>query len=118
MPCSLVSLESGEKRQLTHPQDAVFADSDPAISPDGKWLAFRREVAPFTGELTLLPLGKDVTAAGELRRLTTTDFACVQPQVDARQHRDSVQLRRRRSGDSVSPATGRQSGCHLWARTA
>ena len=75
----VVSLDSGEKRPLTSPQDSVFADSDPAISPDGKWLAFRREVAPFTGELTLLPLGNDVTAAGELRRLTTTDFAAFNP---------------------------------------
>ena len=75
----VVSLDSGEKRQLTSPQDSAFADSDPAISPDGKWLAFRREVAPFTGELTLLPLGKDVTAAGEPRRLTTTDFAAFNP---------------------------------------
>ena len=95
-----VSLDTGERRQLTHPQDPVFADSDPAISPDGKWLAFRREVAPFTGELTLLPLGKDLTAAGEPRRLTTTRIASVQPQVDARQRRDPVQLRRRRSGES------------------
>jgi eukaryotic-like serine/threonine-protein kinase len=75
----VVSLDSGEKRPLTSPQDSLFADSDPAISPDGKWLVFRREVAPFTGELTLLPLGNDVTAAGELRRLTTTDFAAFNP---------------------------------------
>jgi eukaryotic-like serine/threonine-protein kinase len=74
-----VSLDSGERRQLTSPQDSAFADSDPTISPDGKWLAFRREVAPFTGELTLLPLGRDVTAAGEPRRLTTTDFAAYNP---------------------------------------
>jgi Tol biopolymer transport system component len=73
----VVSLESGEKRQVT--KDAVYADSDPTISPDGRWLAFRREVAPFTGELTLLPLGKDVTAAGELSRLTTNDFAAYNP---------------------------------------
>ena len=50
-----------------------------AISPDGKWLAFRREVAPFTGELMLLPLGKDLTTAGEPRRLTPNELPAYSP---------------------------------------
>jgi len=74
-----ISLDSGEKRQLTRPLDSGFADSDPALSPDGKWLAFRREVAPFTGELTLLPLAKDFTAAGEPRRLTAPNMPAYNP---------------------------------------
>ena len=75
----VVSLDSGEKRQLTNPEDSVFADSDPAISPDGKWLVFRREVAPFTGELNVLPIRNDLTAAGELRRLTPFTLAAYNP---------------------------------------
>ena len=74
-----VSLDTGDRRPLTHPQDPVFADSDPAISPDGKWLAFRREVAPFTGELMLLPLEKDLTTAGEPRRLTPNELPAYGP---------------------------------------
>jgi eukaryotic-like serine/threonine-protein kinase len=74
-----VSLDTGERRPLTHPKDPVFADNDPAISPDGKWLAFRREVAPFTGELMLLPLGKDLTTAGEPRRLTPNELPAYGP---------------------------------------
>ncbi|MGE3843094.1 MAG: protein kinase [Vicinamibacterales bacterium] len=75
----LVSLDSGEKRQLTSPQDSVFADSDPAISPDGKWLAFRRETAPFNGELTLLSLRADLTTAGEPRRLIPATLPAYNP---------------------------------------
>ena len=41
--------------------------------------AFRREVAPFTGELTLLPIAKDLTALGELRRLTLTNAPAYNP---------------------------------------
>ena len=72
-----ISLDSGEKRQLTHP--TVFADSDPAISPDGKWLVFRREVAPFAGGLELVPLRPDLTEDGDPRRLTPTNLYAYTP---------------------------------------
>lgn len=75
----VVSLESGEKRQLTSPQDSVFGDSDPAISPDGKWLVFRRDAAPFSGGLYLQPLRNDLTAVGEPRRLTPTTLFAYNP---------------------------------------
>jgi serine/threonine protein kinase len=69
----VVSIETGEKRQLTHPQPPVVGDRDPAVSPDGHWLVFRRNVTSgLTGELYLLSLGKALTASGEPRRLTTT----------------------------------------------
>jgi Tol biopolymer transport system component len=66
----VVSLESGEKRQLTYPQNPVAGDTGPAVSPDGSWLVFRRHAAPFTGELYRLPLGRGLMAAGEPSRLT------------------------------------------------
>jgi serine/threonine protein kinase/sugar lactone lactonase YvrE len=75
----VVSLESGEKRQLTSPEDVVFADSDPAISPDGRWLVFRRETAPFNGELMLLSLRSDLTTEGEPRRLTPATLPAYSP---------------------------------------
>jgi len=64
-----VSIETGEKRQLTHPQAPASGDSNPAVSHDGKWLVFRRQLALFSGELYLLPLGKS-PAAAEPRSLT------------------------------------------------
>ena len=71
-PLFVVSLETGEKRQLTNPQPPVIGDSDPAVSPDGRWLVFRRNVtAGLAGELYSLSLGKGLIAGGEPRRLTT-----------------------------------------------
>jgi serine/threonine protein kinase len=74
-----VSLDTGEKRQLTSPREEVFADSDPAISPDGKALVFRRETAPFNGELMLLPFSADRTVTGEPRSLTPTSLPAYNP---------------------------------------
>jgi Tol biopolymer transport system component len=73
----VVSLETGEKRQLTHPQSLEPGDTNPAVSPDGSWLVFRRNASgPFTGGLYRLPLGRGVTAAG--------GTGCGLPHVDAR----------------------------------
>ena len=70
----VVSLETGEKRRLTNPQPPIFADTSPAVAPDGHSLVFVRRTSWGAGELQLLPLGSGVTAAGELRRLTTADL--------------------------------------------
>ena len=66
----VVSLETGEKRQLTNPQPPVAGDVNPAVSPDGRWLVFKRVIGFPGHELYLLPLGKSLTAGGEPRRLT------------------------------------------------
>jgi Tol biopolymer transport system component len=73
----VVSLDSGTKRQLTHGSE--FADSDPAISPDGKWLVFRRDVAPFAGQLNLVALQSDLTVSGEPRPITPVDLYAYNP---------------------------------------
>jgi Tol biopolymer transport system component len=72
MPNALfvISLETGEKRQLTNPQSPVIADTSPAVSPDGRSLIFLRRTTWGSGELQLLQLGSGLTAAGEPRRLT------------------------------------------------
>ena len=74
----VVSIESGDKRRLTDPPSGMLADSDPAVSPDGKWLVFRRSA--FSGGLFRMPLGKDVTVAGEPVRLTSPDLSPYNPQ--------------------------------------
>jgi len=66
----VISLETGEKRQVTRPQLPASGDTNPAVSPDGSWLVFRRMATLFTGELYRLPLKRGLTAAGEPRRLT------------------------------------------------
>jgi eukaryotic-like serine/threonine-protein kinase len=75
----VISLETGEKRQLTHPQPAEGSDTNPAISPDGGWLVFRRQAALYSGELYRLSLGKDVTAMGEPQRLTRAALDATYP---------------------------------------
>ena len=50
-----IALETGERRQLTHPEGPV-RDSDPAISPDGSMLVFRRDGTPLSGEFYRLKL--------------------------------------------------------------
>ncbi len=65
----VVSVQSSEKRQLTTPREA-YADTDPAISPDGRWLVFRRDLAPFSGRLHAQQLGPGLTPVGEPRTLT------------------------------------------------
>ena len=66
-----VSILSGEKRQLTTPPQNILADTDPAISPDGRWLVFRRDLAPFSGRLQLVRLGDGLKLTGEPRSLTS-----------------------------------------------
>jgi eukaryotic-like serine/threonine-protein kinase len=67
----VVSVSSGERRQLTYPQAPAAGDAHPAVSPDGKWLAFRRcPSGIFSGELYRLPLQRGVIRAGEPARLT------------------------------------------------
>jgi Tol biopolymer transport system component len=75
----VVSVETGEKRRLTNPQAPVLSDMSPAISPDGRSLAFLRRTSWGSGELNLLPLGSGLTAAGEPVRLTPAELRADHP---------------------------------------
>jgi eukaryotic-like serine/threonine-protein kinase len=74
-----VFVETGERRQLTNMAQGAYADTDPAMSPDGRWLVFRRDVAPFSGRLQIVELNADVTPRGEPRTLTTLLLAAYGP---------------------------------------
>jgi Tol biopolymer transport system component len=75
----VVSLATGEKRQLTNPPLTALADTSPAVSPDGQQLVFLRRTSWGAGELQLLPLGKGLTAAGEPGRLTPAKLGADYP---------------------------------------
>ena len=66
----VLSRETGESTQLTHPAPPLLGDSNPAISSDRRWLVFRRVAAASAGELHALRLNADLTAAGEPTRIT------------------------------------------------
>jgi Tol biopolymer transport system component len=68
---SVISLETGEKRQLTKPQSPAAADTNPAVSPDGSWLVFRRMAGLYNSEIYRLPLERGPIAVGEPQRLTS-----------------------------------------------
>lgn len=61
----LISVETGEKRKLTSPPATEVGDRDPALSADGRFLAFTRSPAAVTSDIYMLPL-----AGGEPTRLT------------------------------------------------
>jgi Tol biopolymer transport system component/DNA-binding winged helix-turn-helix (wHTH) protein len=66
----LVSIESGEKQWLTTGRsDPEVADREPAVSPDGRTVAFVRGTA--SESIYLLSLQPDLSPAGEPRLLTS-----------------------------------------------
>jgi len=67
---ALVSVETGERRRLTHPPPDVFGDSGAALSPDGRSLAFTRYAVFGASDLYTMPLDEAFAPAGEPRRLT------------------------------------------------
>jgi Tol biopolymer transport system component len=70
----LVSIESGERRQLTRPPATTFGDYYGAFSPDGRTLAFVRHTAFWAGDLCVLPLDGNLSAKAEPRRLTNDNM--------------------------------------------
>jgi Tol biopolymer transport system component/tRNA A-37 threonylcarbamoyl transferase component Bud32 len=75
----VISLETGEKRRLTDPPDAVLGDTNPAVAPDGRSLVFQRFPSGAGAELYWVPLGEGLTAGGEPRRLTSAATNAVHP---------------------------------------
>jgi eukaryotic-like serine/threonine-protein kinase len=68
-----LSVESREKRRLTSPPQKAFGDRHPAFSPDGRTLAFVREVVLGVGDIYLLSLSDEFKPIGEPQRLTSED---------------------------------------------
>ena len=67
-----IAIDSGERRQLTQPV-GMSGDVDPAISPDGRHLVFRRDTTPFSGTLYRKPLrGNNAEPGGPEAALTST----------------------------------------------
>jgi len=65
----VLSVTTGEKRQLTTPPAPALADMHPAISPDGRTLAFVRLISTSNTQLFVLPISEDCRPAGEARSL-------------------------------------------------
>ncbi len=67
---ALLSLDTREQRKLTDPPPGVWGDIGPAISPDGRTLAFSRDISSGTlADLYLLSLSAGYVAQGMPERL-------------------------------------------------
>lgn len=76
----LISLATGERRRLTYPPARAWTgDIEPAFSPDGRTLAFRRVFGLGGGDLYLLPLTTELAPEGEPRRLTSGNQLALSP---------------------------------------
>ena len=76
-----VSLATGEVKELTRPKEdpRPSLDSYPALSPDGRTLAFVRGPNTVSYEIHLLPLTRGLEPAGKPFRLTTDTRAAQHP---------------------------------------
>jgi Tol biopolymer transport system component len=75
---ALASIETLEIRPLTRPRAGTVGDCCPAISPDGRRLAFLR-VEGRAPNIFILPLAPDYRPAEEPRRLTSEPLGAANP---------------------------------------
>jgi Tol biopolymer transport system component len=75
----LYSVETGEKRRLTFPPGTTLGDSCPALSPDGRTLAFFRWASWSDSDLFLLDLSQDLKPAAEPKQLTFGNWRAASP---------------------------------------
>jgi serine/threonine protein kinase/WD40 repeat protein len=64
-----VTVATGETRALTTASSRGAGDSLPAVSPDGRRLAFVRRSGVLTGELYIQPLSADLELIGDRQRV-------------------------------------------------
>jgi Tol biopolymer transport system component len=74
-----LSLETGAVQPLSSPDADLLGDSSPALSPDGRSLAFVRYLAPRNGQLLIQPLGPDLVPAGNLIGVKSSGWALRSP---------------------------------------
>ena len=80
-PCALflLSIDSGEKQQLTSPPAQSLGDSTPAFSPDGRTLAFSRSIDFGLSDLYLWSSSHRSIPAGGEKRLTFENRGASRP---------------------------------------
>ena len=76
----VLSIETGERRQLTESPEGEFEDLDPALSPDGRTLAFARRSSFRLSEIHTLPLSEDLVPMGEAQQLTSLEQSSLSPE--------------------------------------
>ncbi len=76
---SLLSVETGAVRAISSPEASVVGDSSPALSTDGKWLAFARYLAPRNGRVLIQPLEPGMVPQGQPAEVPTSGLGVHSP---------------------------------------
>jgi len=75
----VLSMENGAVRPISSPDEDVVGDSSPALSADGKSLAFVRYLAPRNGRILIQPLGMGMIAQGKPVAVTKSGLGVHSP---------------------------------------
>ena len=70
-----VSVKTGRMWRLTDSDNKIDGDLDPAVSPDGKRLAFRRKVSSWTYSVYVVDLTDDLQTTVEPRKVSDGMFS-------------------------------------------
>ena len=114
LPIYLLSTETGAKQQVTFPPANTSGDSDAAISPNGRSLAFVRHQRWGHSALYVVPLDSESNPKPEPQRLTLDDRisgALPGTRMGGRLSFRPVRAVRRSCGGSRSPVQRRRSPC-------
>jgi len=74
-----LSVETGAAHRISQPEGNVLGDSSPALSPDGKFLAFVRYHGPVAGQILIQALGQKMIPIGMPKTVATTATAVHSP---------------------------------------
>jgi eukaryotic-like serine/threonine-protein kinase len=112
--------DTGQQRQLTWPPPTIPGDLSPAISPNGKTLAFVRKTAWRTSELYLQDVKPDLSPAGTPWRVTDLGYVARPAwtpdgsRIVFEAHRDGVGIWQvDRTGKGVRPVFGAPNSASL-----
>ena len=103
---ALLSTESGETRSLTSPPTKSSPDFSPAVSPDGRTVAFSRSAGYGGSDIYLIDLTEDLKPKGEPRRLTSLKGFILGFRLDSEWEGDHLYLRSFRSDSESLEGTG------------
>ena len=75
----LLSVENGAVRAISSPDPTISGDSSPALSDDGRWLAFGRYLAPRNGRILIQPVDPGLVPGGKPAEVQTNGLAVHSP---------------------------------------
>ena len=99
---AVLSVETGESTGLTSQPPNLPADFSPAVSPDGRTVAFGRSSGYDTSDLYLLDLAPDLRPSSKPRRLTSMKGRKPHSSLDTGREETHLHFGRRRDQPSLA----------------